>query len=76
MLLAVLKDPHPSLSSLEIVGDPRLQLGDRVRVVDAEGLALDADFFITATAPAYRSRNREAPVHCLVAACAQRLRWG
>jgi hypothetical protein len=38
--------PVPMLREVEIVGDPRLQLGDRVRVVDPEGLALDGHFWI------------------------------
>lgn len=45
-LLAALKDPHPTLSGVEIVGDPRLQLTDRVRVVEADGLALDGEFWL------------------------------
>lgn len=47
-LLAALQDPHPVLSGVEIVGDPRLQLADRVRVVEPDGLALDGEFWLTA----------------------------
>lgn len=52
-LLANLKDPHPEISELAIVGDPRLQLGDRVRVADPDGLTLDDDFFIVALKTSY-----------------------
>jgi hypothetical protein len=47
-LLDALREPHPTLSGVEIVGDPRLQLTDRVRVVEAEGLAVDGEFWLTA----------------------------
>jgi len=42
-LLAMLKDGKPTLQGLGIVADPRLQLGDRVTVVDAAGLVVSAD---------------------------------
>jgi hypothetical protein len=42
----LLGQPHSTLSDTEIVGDPRLQLADRVRVAETEGLALDADFWL------------------------------
>lgn len=45
-LLSALREPHPTLSGVEIVGDPRLQLTDRVRVTDPDGLALDADHWL------------------------------
>lgn len=45
-LVSVLKDPHPTLSGVQVVGDPRRQLADRVRVVEPDGLALDADFWL------------------------------
>jgi len=45
-LLVALKDPHPVLTGVAIVGDPRLQLADRVRVADPDGLVLDQDFWI------------------------------
>jgi hypothetical protein len=41
-----LADPGPALSDVPIVGDPRLQLGDRVTIVDPEGLAMSADFHL------------------------------
>jgi hypothetical protein len=47
-LAGVLGAPHPTLSGVQIVGDPRLQLGDRVRVTEPDGLALDGDFWLTA----------------------------
>ncbi|GIJ50037.1 hypothetical protein Val02_69230 [Virgisporangium aliadipatigenens] len=47
-LLADLATPHLVVTNLVIVGDPRLQLGDRVRVVDRDGIALDGEYWITA----------------------------
>lgn len=44
-LLVALKEPHPTLSSVDVIGDPRLQLADRVRVVEPDGLVLDGDFW-------------------------------
>lgn len=52
-LLANLKDPHAEIADLAIVGDPRLQLGDRVRVADPDGLVLDAEFWLTALKTSY-----------------------
>lgn len=46
-LLTNLKDPHSTLSGVEIVGDPRLQLMDRVRIQERDGLQVDADFWLT-----------------------------
>jgi hypothetical protein len=46
-LLFTLKDAGPVLLDSSIVADPRLQLGDRVRGVDAAGLALAADFHLS-----------------------------
>lgn len=45
-LSVTLGRPHPTLTGLEIVGDPRLQLTDRVRVSDMDGLALDDDYWL------------------------------
>jgi hypothetical protein len=42
-LLAMLKDGKPTVQGLAIVGDPRLQLGDRDTLVDANGLVISAD---------------------------------
>lgn len=39
--------PQPVIRDLEIIGDPRLQLGDRIRVVDRDGLALTGDYWIS-----------------------------
>lgn len=46
-LLAALADPPPALQDLPVVADPRLQLGDRVTVVDTEGLALSDEFYLS-----------------------------
>lgn len=40
-LLSDMKEIHPILKNISIVGDPRLQLGDCVRLVDVNGLGLD-----------------------------------
>src|SRR6266508_3105097 len=46
-LLAQLKDPKPTLQDIPLVGDLRLQLGDRVTLQDPDGLALNTDFNIS-----------------------------
>jgi hypothetical protein len=46
-LAADLADPGPAMSDVPIVADPRLQLGDRVQVVDLEGLAFTAEFHLS-----------------------------
>lgn len=72
-LVADLADPHLTITDLAIVADPRLQLGDLVRLIDANGIVLDGDYWITAIrdefADTYRQRigARRAP---------QLLRWG
>lgn len=38
---------RPVLTNVGIVGDPRLQLGDRVRIVDVQGIALDGEHWLT-----------------------------
>jgi hypothetical protein len=42
-LLAQLKDGKPSVQNLTIVADPRLQLGDRVTLVDSGGVQINED---------------------------------
>lgn len=46
LLLAQLSQPQPVLTDVPIVGDPRLQLGDRVTLSDPDGLVLTADYWI------------------------------
>lgn len=46
-LIADLKDPGPVLSDVPAVGDPRIQLGDRLTIVDTEGLGFSADFHVS-----------------------------
>jgi hypothetical protein len=41
-----LSEKRPILTDIEVMPDPRLQLTDRVRVTDTDGLALDAEFHI------------------------------
>ena len=45
-LLARLKEPHPVVSDIPVIADPRLQLGDRVTVIDRERLVLARDCII------------------------------
>lgn len=54
-LLADLADPGPAMTDVPIVGDPRLQLGDRVTIVDPEGLAISADFHLSSCDLTYDS---------------------
>lgn len=46
-LAAQLASPGPVFTDIPIIGDPRLQLGDRIRIVDPDGMALDAPYRIT-----------------------------
>lgn len=46
-LLGDVKDPHPTVSGLSIVGDPRRQLGDRVTLADPDGTQLAGEFWLT-----------------------------
>jgi hypothetical protein len=46
-ILYDLNEPRPTITDLAIRGDPRLQLGDRVRLVDRDGLGIDAEWWIT-----------------------------
>lgn len=46
-LLAQLKDPKPVLTDVPLVGDPRLQLGDRITLQDPDGLALSQDVHLS-----------------------------
>ncbi len=47
LIVADLKEPRAVIDSLRIVGDPRLQVGDRVEVVGRQGLAMDREFWLT-----------------------------
>jgi hypothetical protein len=46
LIVADTAEPTPVLTRMKIVGDPRLQTFDRVRVVDSSGLALDDEFWV------------------------------
>lgn len=46
-LLGELKVPRPTIKNLRIVGDPRLQLGDRVGVEVLGSVGLNGDYWIT-----------------------------
>lgn len=52
-LAADLAQPQPWLTNIRIVGDPRLQLGDRVRIQDREGLVLDGEYWISGIKPEF-----------------------
>lgn len=41
-----LSDPQPTLNNIEIAGDPRIRIGDRVRIRDRNHTALDGDYWI------------------------------
>jgi hypothetical protein len=47
-LLFDLRDAGPALLDIPVVGDPRLQLGDRVTIRDPTGLQLDGDYHLSA----------------------------
>ena len=47
-VLADLADPGPAITDVPAVGDPRLQLGDRVTLVDPDGLVMDDDWHLSA----------------------------
>jgi hypothetical protein len=47
-LVADLAEPGPALSDVPAVGDPRIQLGDRLTIVDPDGLAMSADYHVSA----------------------------
>lgn len=45
-LLRALHRQMPQVQDVQIIADPSLELGDRVRLQDKDGLQLDEDFFI------------------------------
>lgn len=47
LVLADLKDPQYVITDLQVVADPRLQLGDRVTIQDRDGLALAGDWWVS-----------------------------
>jgi hypothetical protein len=46
-VLAWTRVPRPVLSNVEVVGDPRRQLGDRIVLADPRGVVLGEEFWIT-----------------------------
>lgn len=66
--------PAPVVRELEIVADPRLQLGDRIRITDAAGLALDADYWISAIRETYGDAGYRMRITGRPASTT--LRWG
>lgn len=66
--------PVAVVRDLSIVGDPRLQLGDRIRVRDRDGLALDGDYWISAIRETYSSQGYTQSITARRASTT--LRWG
>ena len=46
-ILADTRFPVPAITRLEIVADPRLQIGDRIRIADTDGVGLAGEYWIT-----------------------------
>lgn len=53
LLLADLAFPRPVLTNVKIAGDPRLELGDLVQIVDRDGLGVSGNYRIVEISPAY-----------------------
>jgi hypothetical protein len=47
LVLADTAEPRAVVTGLSIVGDPRLQLGDRVSIVDTSGTRLDGEYWLS-----------------------------
>jgi hypothetical protein len=45
-MLALLKQALPALSDVPAVGDPRIQLGDRLTLQDPAGTEVDDDYHV------------------------------
>ena len=54
-LLDDLAEPGPAITDVPAVGDPRFQLGDRVTIVDPDGLVMSDDFHLSAVNFSYDS---------------------
>lgn len=54
-MLKVLKRPNPVLQNVTVVGDPRLQLGDRIELVDETGSALSEHAWIVGITETFSS---------------------
>ena len=54
-LLEDLADPGPAMTDVPAMGDPRLQLGDRVTIVDPDGLVMSDDCHLSAVNFSYDS---------------------
>ena len=47
-LLMVYSNPYPNVSDVVIMGDPRLEVGDRITLTDSSGATgIDTDFWVT-----------------------------
>jgi hypothetical protein len=57
ILLSDLAEPRPVLTNVRIVGDPRLQLGDVVTLVDPDGLNLNDSYRLVGISPEYGPTN-------------------
>lgn len=54
-LVADLADPGPAITDVPAVGDPRIQLGDRLTIVDPDGLVMSEDYHCSAVNFSYDS---------------------
>lgn len=73
-LLGDLKDPRRSISRMSIVGDPRLQLGDRVALEYPSRPELDGEYWLTAVADDVSAGSYTQQVSVREATTV--LRWG
>ncbi|MEV6526894.1 hypothetical protein AB0M43_33680 [Longispora sp. NPDC051575] len=73
-LVADLAVPHLAVTGLSIIGDPRLQLGDLVRLIDRDGIALDGEYWLTAIRDQLDDRGYTQTIAARRAP--QILRWG
>lgn len=53
LLITDLANPGPVLTNVKVVGDPRLELGDLVRLVDQDGLGLVGNYRLVGVSPSY-----------------------
>jgi hypothetical protein len=57
ILLSDLAEPKPVLTNVKIVGDPRLQFGDLVTLVDSDGLNPGGQYRLVGISPEYSRTN-------------------
>lgn len=52
-ILPDVAEPRPVVTDLAIRADPRIQLGDRARLVDRDGIGINGDWWITGISESY-----------------------